>query len=153
MLLCTGEKGKAFAGVFDEVSKALFPQGPIRSPAQRCLIHLIHLQKKWTKWMQWRPGSRTVFSYVLYLYSILKNTRRHGKPLDNIFLDSLSLDFSFSDSSFAGVSSFSKDSDNWIWIFSCQKVKISHHRNYFKQIPAGELFCTTCKIMKQQPKK
>lgn len=37
-----------------------------------------------------------------------------SKPLDNIFLDSLSLDFSFSVSSFAGFSSFSKDCDNWI---------------------------------------
>lgn len=90
-------------------------------------------KKNSTMFMQWRPGSRTLFSYVLYLYSILKSTRRNSKPLDNIFLDSLSLDFSFSDSSFAVFSSFSKDCDNWIWIFSCQKVKISHHINYFKE--------------------
>lgn len=51
---------------------------------------------------------------TLYLHSTFKSTMTDSKPLDNIFLDSFSLDFSFSVSSFAGFSSFSKDCDNWI---------------------------------------
>lgn len=47
MLLCTARQERIEHLLeFDAVSKAVFALEPIPSPAQRCLIYLLHLQKK-----------------------------------------------------------------------------------------------------------
>lgn len=118
------KKKKVFAGwcVFAEALQTLYPSETNFLPSSKMSDLSASFANKKSKFYTKMTWKQAVFPLnTLYLHGTFKSTMTGSKPLDNIFLDSFSLHFSFSVSSFAGFSSFSKDCDNWIWIFSCQE--------------------------------